>query len=529
MIRTVTSHLRKLPLLLLIVVPLIPTAGAASVTYTYDALHRLTGAMYDNGVAVSFSHDKAGNRLSKTASGPPFTVHEDGEDWTIMGWDVYDNDPAGASITNIYDAKRESRVIELSGSATANGYRKRNDDGSNWNAPNSIIEWSMAYDESYVVYIAAQTKNGFRYIYYTPSAEDRLGNGTYIHHGLGASSKDGTWQTIIRDLAYDLKEAQPGNELEAILGFLIRGSGRIDDIRTRSSLPPTLDSDGDTLTDVDEIEIYGSHPYKADSDSDGITDGDERIYWGSAWNDDVDGDGLINILDSDSDGDGIEDGVEVAQGTDPGDNGSYPTTIIYEDAEHGTTAGWDIYDHDPAGAFIDNVYDGERDSRVIEFTGSGTANGYRLRDGQYRNWNDTRYSILQWSMQYDENVVVYIAVQTTEGFRYLYYTPADHDRLGDATYIHHGLGASSKNGSWQTYIRDLEYDLKEAQPGNSIEAVEGFLIRGSGRVDYIMTRESLPADLDSDGDGIADVEEMTLYSDPSLPCRQRRRFFKRRR
>lgn len=403
-------------------------------------------------------------------------------------------------------------MIEFSGAATANGYRLRNDDGGNWNdTENRIIEWSMAYDENYVVYIAAQTKNGFRYIYYTSSQDDRLGSGSYIHHGLQASSKDGTWQTIIRDLAYDLKEAQPDNELEAILGFFIRGSGRVDDIRTRSSLPPSLDSDGDTLTDVDEIEIYGTHPYKADSDGDGLSDAEELSYWGSAWNSDTDGDGIVNILDADSDGDGMNDGIEVAQGTDPGDSTSYPTIIVYENAEHGTTTGWDIYDNDPSGAFIDNVYDDERDSRVIDFNGAGTSNGYRLLDAGNRYWNDTNYTILQWSLQYTD-YVVYVAVQTTEGFRYLYYTAADHDRLGDSTYIHPGLGRTSNDNSWRTFVRDLNYDLKEAQPANSIEAVLGFLIRGNGRVDDIMTRESLPADLDSDGDGLTDVDEITIYS-----------------
>jgi len=42
---------------------------------------------------------------------------------------------------------------------------------------------------------------------------------------------------MARDLERDLKDAQPDNELEAVLGFLIRGSGRVDDIRTREALP----------------------------------------------------------------------------------------------------------------------------------------------------------------------------------------------------------------------------------------------------------------------------------------------------
>ncbi len=106
-------------------------------------------------------------------------------------------------------------------------------------------------------------------------------------------------------------------------------------------------------------------------------------------------------------------------------------------------------------------------------------------------------------MQYQENCIVYIAAQTADGFRYLYYTTADYDKLGDGTYIHHGLGASLKDGSWQTVIRDLEYDLKEAQPDNSLLSIDAFLIRGSGRVDDIKVYHSIPAQQDSDHDGIS--------------------------
>jgi hypothetical protein len=94
-----------------------------------------------------------------------------------------------------------------------------------------------------------QTKNGFRYLYYTPVDADNLGTETYVHHGLGSHLKDGQWRTLVRDLARDLKEAQPDNELQAVLGFLIRGSGRVDDIKTRKTIPADQDSNGDGLDD----------------------------------------------------------------------------------------------------------------------------------------------------------------------------------------------------------------------------------------------------------------------------------------
>ena len=413
-------------------------------------------------------------------------LYEDAEDGDISGWQIYDNDPAGAVITNVVDHDRNSRVIEFSGSGTGNGYRLRNPDGSWWNnGAHKTIEWSMNYSENFVVYIAVQTTDGFRYLYYTAADHDNLGTDKYIHHGLGSSIRDGNWHTIIRDLEYDLKEAQPDNNIEAILGFLIRGSGRIDNIRSMESFPVNYDTDQDGITDLEERNTYNTNPYVADTDGDGIADGAEHTYWGDSWNEDADGDGIINLLDPDADNDGIFDGLEIEQGTDPADADSVIAGILYEDAEDGDISGWQIYDNDPAGAVITNVVDHDRNSRVIEFSGSGTGNGYRLRNPDGSWWNNGAHKTIEWSMNYSENFVVYIAVQTTDGFRYLYYTAADHDNLGTDKYIHHGLGSSIRDGNWHTIIRDLEYDLKEAQSDNNLLQVQGFYIKGSGRIDDI--------------------------------------------
>ena len=53
---------------------------------------------------------------------------------------------------------------------------------------------------------------------------------TSIKIGLGSNSKNGTWQTFTRDLKADLKAYEPDNELLTVNGFLVRGSGRVDDI-----------------------------------------------------------------------------------------------------------------------------------------------------------------------------------------------------------------------------------------------------------------------------------------------------------
>ncbi len=487
--------------------------SAATVQYSYDAWQRLTHVEYDNGVKIAYSYDRTGNRLTESTTSANLVCYEDGEDGNTLGWDIYDSDPAGPIISNVFDTGRASRVIEFAGVGTANGYRLRKADGTYWNNDSMpVISWSMRYSESFVVYIAVNTTKGFRYIYYTPTATSNLGTSTYIHHGLGAGSMNGTWQTVTRHLAYDLKKAQPDNQLLSVLGFLIRGSGRVDDIKTLAEIPASQDSDSDRLSDTDEITIYGTNPYSADSDADGLDDKEELVYWGTAWNSDPDGDDLINLLDPDADGDGISDGMELGLGTDPGDPLSIPTSMVYEDAEDGMISGWDIYDGDPAGATITNVQDEQRGNRVIEFAGAGTANGYRLLNDDGSYWNNDNFMVMEWSMRYAESFSIYIAVQTKDGFRYIYYTPVKTDGLGSGTYIHHGLGEHGKDGQWHTIIRDLEYDLKEAQPDNELRAILGFFIRGSGRVDDIRTLVAIPDAQDSDSDSLTDNEEIFTYS-----------------
>ena len=490
----------------------LPYVASAAVAYTYDARMRLTRAAYDNGVAMEYTYDATDNRLMKTNTGPSSQTYEDGEGAGTTGWDIYDSDPTGATISKVFNATRNSNVVQFAGSGTANGYRLRKAGGAYWHDTSfKVIEWSMNYSESFTVYIAVQTKNGFRYLTYNPVNSDTLGNDTYISYGLGANIQNGQWHSVYRDLAYDIKHAQPDNELQAILGFLIRGNGMVDDIKTRDALPTTLDTDGDGLTDMQEMATYVTNPYQRDTDGDGFADKEEADFWGANWDSDPDHDGLINLLDPDADNDGIKDGVERSQGTNPADASSVPVVIVYEDAETGDIAGWDIYDNDPAGAAITNVTDAQRGSRVIQFTGSATANGYRLRSPDGSDWNETAYKVMEWSMNYTEAFVVYIPVQTKNGFRYLYYTAADSDLLGDSTYIHHGLGSYMTDGHWRVVFRDLAYDLKQAQPDNELQAVLGFLIRGNGKVDDIKIRAAFSATLDTDDDGLTDLEEMTIY------------------
>lgn len=253
-------------------------------------------------------------------------------------------------------------------------------------------------------------------------------------------------------------------------------------IHTIPNLP--VDSDGDGITDADETTRFGTDPHMADSDGDGIDDGDELNYWGENWNSGLEEGGTNKLLDSDSDGDGKSDGWEIINGydpTDPLDNG----VTIYEDADDNTTLGWDIYDNTPAGAVIRNEFDPQRRSHVIDVSGSKTNNSYRLRNRDGSLWKNTSQFLLQWSMNYSEAFMIYIDVQTSVGHRYLVYHAAGFDLLGNGEYVFHGLEYSYRTGGWQTFTRDLQDDLDEAQPGAKLLEVNSFIIRGSGKIDDI--------------------------------------------
>jgi len=82
-----------------------------------------------------------------------------------------------------------------------------------------------------------------------------------------------------------------------------------------TSIPTFTDADKDGLSD-DEETSAGTNPNDADSDNDGVPDGQEGCSSISnctnpTWNEDSDGDGLINALDPDSDNDGLYDGTEL--------------------------------------------------------------------------------------------------------------------------------------------------------------------------------------------------------------------------
>jgi len=163
-----------------------------------------------------------------------------------------------------------------------------------------------------------------------------------------------------------------------------------------------------------------------------------------------------------------------------------------------STTGWYVYDADPAGATIVSEYDDAKGSNVICSNGDGLKNGYTLgwtahdwdsSTNKLMKWSESTNNTIKWSMKYSEDYMVYVRLNTTDGYRYLFYTDANlnYGTSGyDAPhYIHNGLGSASKDGTWRTFTRNLSADLKRFNPTNEIITVDGFFVRGSGCVDDI--------------------------------------------
>ena len=159
------------------------------------------------------------------------------------------------------------------------------------------------------------------------------------------------------------------------------------------------------------------------------------------------------------------------------------TSVVYEDAEDQKIERWSIVDNTPNGATISNVYDTDRASRVIKFTGADSyGNQYQIGG----SWNNTANKNLLFDLKTTEGYIIDVTVSTPNGERYLRYTDNDLSFIEtDSDMITHGLGYFSTDGTWHRYKRDLEKDLQDLEPTNTIISVDAFAIRAIASIDNL--------------------------------------------
>ena len=227
------------------------------------------------------------------ASAIPAQIHGGNWVWGEEGglpFGTYFLQPGGISVPEGYELSE----VRGSGGASGNG-------------------WTFAVDEA--------TPNAILNVIYTPPAapaenvdadgdglsdaqEAELGTDPANPDTDGDGLFDGAEVTAATDPALADSDGDGfGDNAEVVNG---------SDPNDAASVPPgepTIDTDGDQLTDTQEVEL-GTNPQLADSDGDGLTDFAEVGFEpGSATGTDP--------LVVDTDGDGVGDGDEVANGTDP--------------------------------------------------------------------------------------------------------------------------------------------------------------------------------------------------------------------
>ena len=434
------------------------------------------------------------------------SVVEDAEDGTTDAWQIVDNDPAGAAINNVEDGG--SRVIGFTSDGTANAailgginVRRGLNITSGFN-----VSWRLRASENFIVYFIVDTTLGRRYINFSTesnSVPTISYNEQYIGFGLGATAANGSWQTHSRDLQADLSMAQPGNLIIALNGVLVRGPVFIDDITISGqatsipNLAPVANAGTDRSIIIEQSTTLDA---SASSDPDGtITTYDWSVNGSNIgntesleWTPDSAGTFDVMLTVIDDAGSQTSDSVVVLVNAL---TSAEDARSIVEDAEDGTTDGWQILDNDPTGAAINNVEDDG--SRVIGFTSDGTANaailgGINVR----RGFNITSGFNVSWRLRASENFIVYFIVDTTLGRRYINFSTASNSVptiSSNERYIGFGLGTTAADGNWKIHSRDLQADLSMAQPGNLIIALNGVLVRGPVFIDDIKVSDQVPS------------------------------------
>lgn len=186
---------------------------AATITYTYDSLNRLTSVDYGNGAAMTYTYDAAGNRLTLVSTHsdltPPTTplVTDDG---------LYTTDLT--QLRAVWASNDlETGIAEYQ---YAIGTTPQGTDVVGWTSTgtnNSVVQTGLILMDGVTYYVSVKA-----------------------HNGAGLWSETGNSDRIM-------------------------------------ALSPIGDPDGDGLTNDQEVNLYKTNPWVTDTDGDGFTDGTEVL------------------------------------------------------------------------------------------------------------------------------------------------------------------------------------------------------------------------------------------------------------
>ena len=403
---------------------------------------------------------------------------------SLSGWDIYDADPVGATMSVVTDSVR-GNVNQFTSQGVDNGFRLRKANLQPWgNTANFNLSWWHQFSAAFTIYVDVNTSGGQRYLTYTASAASPLGDAGYVIHGLGPSAIDGTWRQFQRDLKADLAAAQPALTMLSVNAFLIRGTGKVDDITLQAApfSPPTITAFYANATDV----LWGSAVGLVVNATPALP-GDALTYQWTAtagtlanantnrptWTaPNADATAVVSVVVKGPNNLSVQRNLTIAS-RQTGITGNTYTT-------GDSLQGWSVYDNDPPGALARIVPSGTARGNVIELVRPGD-NGFMF---SFPTANTKNFTIT-WDMLFTVSSVVYVDVMTTAGQRYLTYIAGTVSQMGSGQYVVFALGPAFANGQWLTVTRDLQADFRQAQPEHSVLSVRAVLIRGTGMVDTI--------------------------------------------
>jgi len=154
-----------------------------------------------------------------------------------------------------------------------------------------------------------------------------------------------------------------------------------------------------------------------------------------------------------------------------------------------TTYGWLVPEDGLSGeqeAKIARIYDEERQSYVIDLSGSGLPKHYLYELDEMATSQNSGDGVAEWSMKFSEPFIITISVRTTKGTDELLYTPPG---MFVPTVYEAGLAfeldSGVDDGRWHTIRRDLNKDLQKGLPEAEVLEVTAFMVRGNARIDDI--------------------------------------------
>jgi hypothetical protein len=162
----------------------------------------------------------------------------DSEDNLTLGWKVEGKKIAGAKISKVYDQDSKKNVIEFAGSGMKSGYRFLKNQLNDTNS--KLVSFDIKSTEKFAIYIKVKTKHKLsskdkskRILVYSNTIHDTSLKKAHYYKNFKLIDKkyrDGSWNTLIRNLNTDLQLSEPENEVLSIIDIYTRGNFRISNL-----------------------------------------------------------------------------------------------------------------------------------------------------------------------------------------------------------------------------------------------------------------------------------------------------------